>query len=144
MTVTPADQAEILAALPEFWGERELRALHHPMFFREFADTGLAIRDGGALVAYLLGFVAPATATGYVHLAGVRDSHRRQGLARRLYADFAALAHDRGATALKAITTPQNQGSIDFHRALGMTATLVAGYAGPGQDRVVFHAPLGG
>lgn len=68
----------------------------------------------------------------------MRDSHRRQGLARVLYEAFAGRARERGATSLKAITTPGNAGSIAFHRALGFSATVVPGYAGPGQDRVVF------
>jgi GNAT superfamily N-acetyltransferase len=140
--LTPADYAAVLGALERFWGNRDLRALHHPMFVHEFGDTALAVRDGGEVVAYLLGFVAPA-AVGYVHLVGVRDSHRRRGLGRALYDEFAHRARAGGATALKAITTPANHGSIAFHRALGMTATTVPDYAGPGEPRVVFHADLG-
>jgi GNAT superfamily N-acetyltransferase len=142
-TATPDDYADILASLPRFWGERDLRALHHPMFLYEFGATALVIRAAdGDMVAYLLGFVAPDTAAGYVHLVGVRDSHRRQGLGRRLYAEFERRARLRGATSIKAITTPGNQASIDFHRSLGMTATLVPDYAGPAEDRVVFGADL--
>jgi GNAT superfamily N-acetyltransferase len=140
---TPEDYAYILASLPTFWGERDLRALHHPMFLHEFGDTALVIHaPDGDVVAYLLGFVAPATAAGYVHLVGVRDSHRRRGLGRRLYAEFERRARLRGATSMKAITTPGNRTSIEFHRSLGMSATLVPDYAGLGSDRVVFHADL--
>lgn len=138
---TPADHAEILSSLPSFWGERDLSALHHPMFFHEFADTAFVLRPpSGEITAYLLGFVAGSV--GYVHLVGVRAGQRRRGLARRLYAEFTDQARVRGATSLKAITTPGNRGSIAFHRALGMAATLVPDYAGPGQDRVVFRADL--
>lgn len=42
----------------------------------------------------------------------------------------------------KAIATPGNRASVDFHRSIGMSATLVPDYAGPGQDRVVFYADL--
>ena len=137
--VTGADQAEILSSLPSFWGERDLTALHHPMFFHEFGDTALVIRAAsGEVAAYLLGFVA--STVGYVHLVGVREGHRRQGLASSLYEEFKRHAHAHGATALKAITTPGNRASIDFHRSVGMSATLVPDYAGPGQDRVVFYA----
>jgi GNAT superfamily N-acetyltransferase len=141
--LTREDYIEILAALPSFWGERDLRAVHHPMFLHEFGETGLAIRGSeGEVVGYLLGFVTPSPATGYAHLVGVRDSHRRQGLGRCLYREFERRARERGATSLKAITTPGNTVSIDFHRALGMPATLVPDYAGPGEDRVVFRADL--
>jgi GNAT superfamily N-acetyltransferase len=138
---SPADYAAILAALPRFWGERDVRPLHHPMFVHEFGDTALVVRDGGEVVAYLLGFVAPA-GVGYVHLVGVRDSHRRRGLGRRLYDEFGRRAREHGAVALKAITTPGNRASIAFHSALGMSAETVADYAGPGEPRVVFRADL--
>jgi ribosomal protein S18 acetylase RimI-like enzyme len=132
---TPADYAELMGSLPAFWGERDLRALHHPMFIHEFGEHSLVIRaPSGELAAYLLGFVAGSV--GYIHLVGVRDTYRRRGLARTLYAAFEERA--RGATSFKAITTPANAGSIAFHRALGFTATVVPDYSGPGADRVVF------
>ena len=138
---TAADHAEILSSLPSFWGGRDLRAAHHPMFFHEFGDTAFVIRaPSGEVAAYLLGFVA--SKVGYVHLVGVRQDHRRRGLASSLYEEFRGQAHARGATALKAITTPGNRASVDFHRSIGMSATLIPDYAGPGQDRVVFYADL--
>jgi L-amino acid N-acyltransferase YncA len=140
---TPDDLARILASLPEFWGERDVRHLHHPMFVREFADTALVVpAAAGGIAAYLLGFVAPG-GTGYVHVVGVSRAHRRCGLGRVLYERFATLARERGATSLKAVTSPGNHGSVAFHRSLGMSATLVADYAGPGEDRVVMTGPIG-
>jgi GNAT superfamily N-acetyltransferase len=104
---TSEDYANILASLPRFWGERDPRALHRPMFLHEFGDTALVMRaPDDEVVAYLLGFVAPATAVGYVHLVGVRDSHRRRGLGRRLYAEFERRSRLRGAASMKAIATP--------------------------------------
>ena len=79
---------------------------------------------------------------GYAHLVAVRASHRRQGLARRLYEEFESLARERGARALKAYTRPENVRSIAFHRSIGMSATEVADYAGPGEARVVFWREL--
>jgi ribosomal protein S18 acetylase RimI-like enzyme len=140
-----ADYADIVGALEPFWGRLDthqlhrIRTLHYPMFVHEFGDTALVIRGPDeAVVAYLLGFVAPATAVGYVHLIGVRDSHRRRGLGRLLYREFESRARDRGATSLKAITGPTNGAAIAFHRSLGMSATLAHDYAGPGQHRIVF------
>ncbi len=40
------------------------------------------------------------------------------------------------------ISITTNDGSIAFHRALGMAATEVADYSGPGQSRVVFWRDL--
>ncbi|MFZ1925193.1 MAG: GNAT family N-acetyltransferase [Solirubrobacteraceae bacterium] len=135
---TTADYNAIIDTLADYWGERDMRARHHPMFIHEFGDTALVMRDGsGCVAAYLLGFIAP-TGVGYVHLVGVRADSRRTGLGRRLYGEFETLARHRGATALKAISIPTNHDSIAFHRALGMSATEVADYSGLGQPRVVF------
>ncbi len=43
---------------------------------------------------------------------------------------------------MKTITTPENVASIAFHESLGMSATTVGGYAGPGLDRVVLWAEI--
>ncbi len=62
---TPADYYAIIDSLAEYWGERDMRARHHPMFVHEFGDTALVVRDGsGGVAAYLFGFVAP-TQVGY-------------------------------------------------------------------------------
>jgi len=139
---TPADYATILEEHEEFWGARDLRPAHHPVLVHEFADTSVALHDDGQLVGYLFGFVAGTV--GYVHLVGVRGEQRRQGLATRLWQEFEALARERGATSLKAITTPTNEMSIGFHTALGMAAERVADYAGPGHDRIVFTRAVEG
>ena len=139
---TPQDFGQILAAQGEFWGDRDLRDRHHPMYLHEFGDTALVLRDpDGTVQGYLFGFVAP-TRVGYVHLVGVRESHRRRGLGRLLYAEFSRLAAERGAESLKAITTPSNALSIAFHTGLGMHAELAPGYGGPGEDRVIFVGEL--
>ncbi len=137
------DLTVILRDFSRFWGDRErLRPLHHPMFVAEFGDTALAAREaGGQIVGYLLGFVTPG-GDGYVHLVAVRDDARGLGLARRLYGSFAATVAGRGAVALKAITSPENKGSLAFHRAVGFTLTRVDDYGGLGQPRVVMRKPL--
>jgi GNAT superfamily N-acetyltransferase len=139
---TTADYNAIIETLADYWGARDMRARHHPMFVHEFGETSLVMRDGsGGVAAYLFGFVAP-TQVGYVHLVGVRTDSRRAGLGRRLYGEFEMLARHHGATALKAISVPTNDGSIAFHRALGMSVTEVADYSGQGQPRVVFWRDL--
>jgi ribosomal protein S18 acetylase RimI-like enzyme len=142
------DLAEILRDFERFWGdlphEDLLRHLHHPMFFREFADTALVARRAadGKIAGYLLGFIAP-TGDGYVHFVAVRDDARGLGLGRRLYQTFTGLALERGATALKALTSPGNERSIAFHRRMGFTEmTLDEDYAGSGRVRVIMRRPL--
>ncbi len=104
------------------------------MFFCEFGDTAFVARHpGGEIAAYLLGFVAP-TSDGYIHPVAVRDDARTLGLGRRLYQSFAAAAAERGATALKALTSPENETSPAFHRRMGFTdMTLVPDYGGAGR-----------
>ena len=137
------DLAEILRNFGRFWGGRELpRPLHHPIFFCEFGDTAFIVRRDGEIVGYLLGFVAP-TSDAYIHMVAVRDDARTLGLGRRLYETFAAVASQRGATALKATTSPENTGSLAFHRRMGFTdMTEVPDYAGAGQTRIVMRSPL--
>lgn len=138
--IRDTDLAAIMRDFNRFWGDRErLRPLHHPMFVVEFSDTALAARRAdGQVLGYLLGFVAP-TRDGYIHLVAVRDDARGLGLARRLYDAFTELAVARGAVALKALTSPENEGSQAFHRSLGFTLTRADDYGGAGQTRVVMR-----
>jgi ribosomal protein S18 acetylase RimI-like enzyme len=143
--VRDGDLAEILRDYERFWGDRDLpRYLHHPMFFLEFADTAFVARDQGSgeIAGYLLGFVAP-TGDGYIHFVAVRDDSRTLGLGRRLYETFEKAARDRGAAALKALTSPENESSVAFHKRVGFTEmTRVENYGGSGRTRIVMRKPL--
>jgi GNAT superfamily N-acetyltransferase len=141
-TATKADYDLIVSELADFWGERDLRALHHPVFIHEFRDTALVYEDDWTVAGYLLGFISPSEPVGYVHLVAVRRSHRKRGIGRTLYNEFTRLAHARGCSELKAVTTPTNAGSIAFHRSLGMSAEEIGDYAGPGRPRTVFRKEL--
>lgn len=152
--ITPcmlADFHQVLQDFDQFWDREAVRAFHHPMFVREFADTAFAIRDGELIIAYLFGFFPPSGRFAYVHLVGVRESHRRQGLASQLYSHFEAMARDKGCRYLKAITTPQNMTSIAFHTGSGFElqgddvvdeVKVIKDYAGIGQHRVVMLKEL--
>ena len=139
------DLAEILRDYERFWGDRDLpRYLHHPMFFLEFRDTAFVARDRGSgqIMGYLLGFVAP-TGDGYIHFVAVRDDSRALGLGRMLYQTFEKAARGRGAVALKAITSPENERSVAFHKRVGFTEMLRAqDYGGSGRTRIVMRKPL--
>ena len=140
---TRREFVEIVESLPKFWGERDIRHLHHPTAIEEFGDGALVVRDDRARVAaYLFGMIVTAKRLGYVHAVAVREDQRRHGHARRLYAGFAELALARGCTAIKAITTPTNLGSVAFHESIGMQAEQIADYAGPGRARIVFRREL--
>lgn len=154
--IRDGDFAEILRGFPRFWGERDLpRHLHHPMFALEFGDTAFVARrrdardapDAGqhgrdGIIGYLFGFVAP-TGDGYIHFVAVRDDARGSGVGRQLHAAFEQAAVARGAVALKALTSPENEGSMAFHRRIGFTdVTRVEDYGGWGRPRVVMRKRL--
>jgi ribosomal protein S18 acetylase RimI-like enzyme len=143
--VRGGDLAEILRNFERFWGDRDMpRYLHHPMFFLEFGDTAFVARDlgNGEIAGYLLGFVAPA-GYGYIHCVAVRDDSRALGLGRGLYETFEKAARERGAVALKAITSPENESSVAFHKRVGFTEMIRAeDYGGSGRARIVMRKPL--
>jgi ribosomal protein S18 acetylase RimI-like enzyme len=150
---TKPDYDQIVSELSDFWGHDRNRALHHPMFINEFADCAFVVRDHETVVAYLMGLITHAEPVAYVHLVAVRPSHRHLGLARQLYDHFTRVAVSRGCRQLRAITTPENAGSIRFHQALGFQlegvpnaegVPVMKDYGGPGVDRVVFRKRLEG
>lgn len=136
-TSAPAFQREVLELVPECWPGRDVRFLHHPAWFRQFADAAFSARtDDGVLRGYLLAVLTRRL--GYVHLIATHPTARRQGVARSMYDAFFTLAGAEGCAVTEAVTTPENRASIAFHGRLGFTATLVSDYAGPGEDRVHF------
>ena len=140
---TRRDFAEILASLDKFWGERDVRHLHHPTAIEEFGDSALVIHDERSQVAaYLFGMIVTTKRRGYVHAVAVREDQRGLGAARRLYEAFTRFAIARDCTSIKAITTPTNSESIAFHESLGMRSEEIADYGGPGQTRIVFSRDL--
>jgi ribosomal-protein-serine acetyltransferase len=143
--VRPASIEDLLAIRGEqgaFWGDRDLAALHHPLLVHEFGETALVIGEpGGPVTAYLFGLLTPGR-VGYIHLVGVREGARREGLGRRLYEEFQRRALEGGAWSLKAFTQPWNATSIAFHTALGFAAEEVAGYVGQGETRTIFSKRL--
>jgi ribosomal protein S18 acetylase RimI-like enzyme len=133
--------AELLDRHQEFWGERDLRAAHAWPWFHQFGRWGLLAVDADRIVGYLFGTVT-ADGLGYVQLIAVLPAYRRTGLATALWRRFAQSAQQAGATRLEAITGTANTGSVAFHTGLGMTAEEVPDYAGPGQSRILFRAPV--
>lgn len=149
---TKEDFDQVLAELDQFWEHDRTVALHHPTTIFEFGDSAFVIKENGKVLAYLFGFLSQTGPVGYVHLLSVRRGFRSRGLARQLYARFEQFALSRGCKRLKAITSPVNRMSIDFHSSIGMLPTGEAGsngvpvvkdYAGPGRDRVVFIKEIG-
>jgi GNAT superfamily N-acetyltransferase len=142
---------QILAEIEDFWGSNRTLSYHHPMFVNEFRNTSFVIKNNEIVIAYLFGFISQTEQTGYVHLIGVRQNHQNNGLGKMLYRHFIQYLKNMGIQNLKAITTPTNEKSINFHLNMGMQMTcietengikVIKDYSGLGQDRVVFRMKL--
>ncbi len=148
---TKADFDQIITEHSEFWDDDRTFPLHHSMFIFEFGDSAFVVREGGKVIAYLLGFLSQVERVGYVHMVAVREGFRRRGLANDLYEHFIDHCRQQGCTGIKATAAPDNEKSIRFHTAIGMTmdgdctvngVPAVRGYARPGVDRVVFRMAI--
>jgi predicted GNAT superfamily acetyltransferase len=152
---TPDDHAEVVAAIPPWWGmpaSESLTLMLPRLFFQHFTDTSFIAEDDDGLAGFLVGFLSSAQpGVAYIHFVGVRRDRRRTGLAAELYRRFFAQATAAGCHRVEAITGPPNRRSQAFHVAMGFTATgdteidgvaAWRDYDGPGQHRVAFARPL--
>lgn len=143
-----ADFDQIHQDIADFWGNDRTLHLHHPIYLYEFGNSAYVIKEGEKVVGYLFGFLSQTAPVAYVKFVGVRRSHQRKGIGRRLYEHFIEFAKMKGCKELKAITKPTNKSSIAFHKSIGMELQgepseegipVVRDYSGPGLDRVVFR-----
>ena len=140
--ITKQDFDVIVSVIDQWWGG-PTSALAHPIFFYEFGEHALVAEEDGAMIGFLLGFVTgDQPRSGYIHLVGIDPACRRRGVGRALYEAFSAHVRTAGGVRLKAITTRGNQGSLEFHRALGYHVEQEPDYAGPGRPRYVFTRDL--
>ncbi|MGZ4277214.1 MAG: N-acetyltransferase family protein [Solirubrobacteraceae bacterium] len=143
-----ADHSRVCAVLDEWWGGRgaELSALLPPLFFQHFADTSWIVEDEARdLTAFLVGFLSQSRPDeGYIHFVGVAPAQRGAGLARQLYERFFAVCRTHDRDTVRCVTSPANDRSIAFHRALGFeVGDPVPDYDGPGLARVALTRRLG-
>jgi GNAT superfamily N-acetyltransferase len=148
---TKADFDQILNDFVDFWGDERTKSLHNPIFLYEFGNTAYVIKDRNRVVGYLFGLFSQTAPVAYVKFVGVRRSHQKRGIGRRLYEHFIEFAKKKGCLELKAITSPANKVSIAFHQHIGMELLgepneegipVVRDYSGPGIDRVVFRKKI--
>lgn len=141
-SITRDDYLEIVSVIDAWWGG-PTSTLAHPLFFYELGDLALIAEDDGRVAGFLLGFMTSREPkVGYIHLVGIHPDFRRRGVGRKLYEEFTLRVRALGAATIKAITTPGNQGSVEFHRANGYDVQLVDDYAGPNRARYVFTRDL--
>ena len=151
--VEPEDWNRVRGVLVEWWAGRDLGDLLPRLFFQHFRTTSFVVQDGGELVAFLVGFLCPTHEDeAYIHFVGVDPTRRGRGIARGLYERFFGLARAGGRTVVRAVTSPVNMSSIDFHMRMGFEVVPGAGksegvpvwhdYDGPGEPRVRFELRL--
>lgn len=141
---TPRDYEAIIGVASEWWGRDVVPGLPR-LFVDHFCATSLCVENlDGTLVAFLVGFHSPSQpAEAYIHYVAVHPAERGSGMARGLYERFFREALADGRRTVRAVTSPANEQSVEFHRRMGFTvAGPVADYNGPGRDMVVFTRSL--
>jgi ribosomal protein S18 acetylase RimI-like enzyme len=136
----PADYGRVIGRVNAWWGGRDMAPMLPRLFFVHFEGTSYVVDDGdGQLAAFLIGFLSQTDAEeAYIHFVGVAPERRGSGLGRDLYERFFAVVHAEGRTVIRCVTSPLNDDSVAFHRALGFETERVArDYDGPGEDRVL-------
>ena len=133
----PADYVRVIAVVDQWWGGRAMAAMLPKLFFVHFRETSFVMEDDGELVGFLCGFRSQTHEDeAYIHFVGVDPSHRGDGAGRRLYERFFAAVAPR--TIVRAVTSPVNESSVAFHRALGFDVEQVdENYDGAGEARVL-------
>jgi ribosomal protein S18 acetylase RimI-like enzyme len=133
----PADYARVIAVVDEWWGGRSMEPMLPKLFFVHFRDTSFVAEEDGELAGFLCGFRSQTFPDeAYVHFMGVAPAHRGGGLGRELYERFFAAVAPR--TVVRAVTSPVNERSVAFHRALGFEVERVDDdYDGRGEARVL-------
>jgi predicted GNAT superfamily acetyltransferase len=132
-----ADYADVIAVVDEWWGGRSMAPMLPKLFFVHFADTSFAAHEDGRLLGFLCGFRSQTFMDeAYVHFVGVDPMQRGRGIARALYERFFAAVAPR--TVVRAVTSPVNEASVAFHRAIGFDVDQIdESYDGHREPRVL-------
>ena len=138
----PADYASVIGVIDEWWGGRAMAAMLPKLFFVHFRDTSFVAEADGRVVGFLCGFRSQTFPDeAYVHFVGVAPEQRGGGLGRELYERFFAAVAPRPV--VRAVTSPVNERSVAFHRALGFEVERVdEDYDGRGEPRVLLRKLL--
>jgi len=141
----PSDYGRVIGRVNVWWGGREMAPMLPKLFFVHFEGTSfVAERDDGELAGFLVGFLSQTDPSeAYVHFLGVAPEERGSGLGRTLYERFFEAARAEGRSVVRCVTSPENEASLAFHRAVGFEVERVASdYDGSGEDRVVLRRTL--
>ena len=147
----PSDYGRVIGRVNVWWGGRDMAPILPQLFFLHFEGTSFVAEDEtGDLVAFLCGFLSQTVPDeAYIHFVGVSPDHRGEGMGRELYERFFDEVREQGRSVVRCVTSPANEGSLAFHRALGFDVDRIArDYDGPGEDRALLvkrlsAAPVG-
>ena len=136
----PADYGRVIGRVNTWWGGREMAPMLPRLFFVHFEGTSYVVDDeDGQLAGFLIGFLSQTKDDeAYIHFVGIAPEQRGAGLGRRLYERFFDDVRAQGRTTVRCVTSPVNEPSVAFHRALGFAVEEVASeYDGAGEPRVL-------
>ena len=133
----PSDYGRVVSVVDDWWGGRSMAAMLPKLFFVHFRDTSFVAEEDGELAGFLCGFRSQTfDDEAYVHFVGVSPSCRTAGLGRALYERFFEAVRPRSV--VRAVTSPVNEPSVAFHRAIGFEVERVDDdYDGAGESRVL-------
>jgi GNAT superfamily N-acetyltransferase len=136
------DYDRITAVVDDRWGRSVSASLPRP-FLDHFWSTSRVVDDERGLAAFLIAFVSPSQPlVAYVHFVRVRPDHRRGGLARRLYDDFARQAQARGARNCARSPRPTTSARSASTRPRLQRERAGSRLNGPGRSMVTFRRHL--
>jgi ribosomal protein S18 acetylase RimI-like enzyme len=136
----PSDYGRVIGRVNVWWGGREMAPMLPQLFFVHFEGTSFVVESGeGELVAFLCGFLSQTDPEeAYIHFVGVAPERRGEGVGRVLYERFFDEVRSQGRSVVRCVTSPANEESVAFHRALGFDVDrVVQDYDGPGEDRAL-------
>ncbi|HEK9099154.1 GNAT family N-acetyltransferase [Bacillus pfraonensis] len=143
------DYVAIHSVLNEWWGGRNMADMLPKLFFVHFRETSFIIEEDGEILGFLCGFLSQTYKDeAYVHFIGVNPKHRRKGIASALYSYFFDAVRVNHRHIVKAVTSPVNKRSIQFHQEIGFEIEkgdeevdgvfIHTNYDGDGGSRVLF------
>jgi len=141
----PSDYGRVIARVNVWWGGRDMAPMLPKLFFLHFDGTSfVAEREGGELAGFLVGFLSQTEPEeAYVHFVGVDPEARGEGVGRALYEHFFEAVRADGRSVVRCVTSPRNESSLAFHRALGFDVERVdEDYDGRGEARVLLTKNL--
>ncbi len=116
----PEDHQQIIDVIPEWLGDRALRASVSKLFLIHFSDTCFMAEKNGRLAGFLIGFLSQAQPDeAYIHFVGVDPDSRMKGTARMLYRDFYNVCRKNSRTIVRSSIALENKASIEFHFKMG-------------------------